>query len=102
MKSLIVRLLGVLCLADPTSINEQEMLRAMAGHAAVAPQIQALGGQIVAHYQDAINGMRVLIDPSRLDALKNIPGVVSVSRIPLYQPVNSNGVPLISAPGACW
>src|SRR5262249_9576780 len=43
--------------------------------AALAPQIQALGGQIVNHYSDAINGLRVDIDSSNIYALRSLPGV---------------------------
>src|SRR5215468_1023497 len=68
--------------------------------AALAPQIQALGGQIVNHYSDAINGLRVDIDSSQIDALRSLPGVAAVSRVQLYEPLNTNGVPLIQAPGA--
>src|SRR6266568_3105346 len=54
--------------------------------AALAPQIQALGGQIVNHYRDAINGLRVRIDSAQIGALKSLSGVAGVSRIPLYEP----------------
>src|SRR5262249_33715624 len=61
--------------------------------AALAPQIEALGGQVVNHYRDAINGIRVDIDSSKIDALRSLPGVAGVSPAPIYKPLTTHTPP---------
>jgi minor extracellular serine protease Vpr len=70
-------------------------------HAALEPSIVARGGKILAHYQDAMNGMKVQITRSEVAGLSNLPGVVQVVGVPKYNIKNVVSVPFIGAP-AVW
>ena len=65
---------------------------------AIAGQIQALGGQVLADYQVAYNGVKVRIDRSKLDSLKALKGVTAVRGLSRVVPDNVKGVQLIGAP----
>src|SRR5919197_2419214 len=66
---------------------------------ALRPSIEALGGTVLATYQSAYNGVKVLIARSQASALASLPGVVAVRPLQLHYPENIHGVPLIGAPG---
>jgi minor extracellular serine protease Vpr len=70
-------------------------------HAALEPSIVARGGKILAHYHDAMNGMKVQIARSEVAGLSNLPGVVQVVGVPKYNIKNVVSVPFIGAP-AVW
>jgi subtilisin family serine protease len=61
--------------------------------------IASLGGTVVAQYQVAYNGIKVRIAANKTDQLAALPGVVAVRPLQLMQPDNTNGIPLIGAPG---
>src|SRR4029079_7986724 len=65
---------------------------------AIAGQIQALGGQVLADYQVAYNGVKVRIDRSKLHSLKALKGVTAVRGLSRVVPDNVKGVQLIGAP----
>jgi minor extracellular serine protease Vpr len=67
-------------------------------HAALEPSIVARGGKILAHFQDAMNGMKVQIARSEVAGLSNLPGVVQVLGVPKYNIKNVVSVPFIGAP----
>jgi minor extracellular serine protease Vpr len=67
-------------------------------HAAVEPMILSRGGRVLAHYQDALNGMKVQIARSEISGLSNLPGVVQVVGVPKYKINNAVSVPFIGAP----
>jgi minor extracellular serine protease Vpr len=67
-------------------------------HAAVEPMILSRGGKVLAHYQDALNGMKVQIARSEISGLSNLPGVVQVVGVPKYKVNNVVSVPFIGAP----
>lgn len=67
-------------------------------HEAVEPMILAHGGKVLAHYQDALNGMKVQIARSEISGLSNLPGVVQVVGVPKYKINNVVSVPFIGAP----
>jgi subtilisin family serine protease len=67
-------------------------------HAALEPMIAARGGKVLAHYQDAMNGMKVEIPRSEVAGLSNLPGVVQVVGVPKYKIKNVVSVPFIGAP----
>ncbi len=80
--------------------SERESVIAQRGaeHLAVRTQIERRGGRVLAHYQSALNGMKVEIDRRQLAALRRIPGVVDIQAVGRYQRVNTVSVPLIGAP----
>ena len=61
--------------------------------------IASVGGTVVAQYQSAYNGIKVRIAANKVDQLATLPGVVAVRPLQLMQPDNTNGIPLIGAPG---
>src|SRR3984885_1207304 len=67
-------------------------------HAALEPMIAARGGRVLAHYQDALNGMKVQIARGEVPGLSNLPGVVQVVGVPKYKIENVVSVPFIGAP----
>jgi len=70
-------------------------------HAALEPSIVARGGKILAHYHDAMNGIKVEIARSEVAGLSSLPGVVQVVGVPKYNINNVVSVPFIGAP-AVW
>jgi minor extracellular serine protease Vpr len=70
-------------------------------HASVEPTIVARGGQVMAHFRDAVNGIKVQIDRSELPGLAALPGVVAVMPVGRYHLNNAQSVPFIGAP-AVW
>src|ERR1700730_758407 len=70
-------------------------------HAALEPALVARGGQVLAHYQDAMNGMKVEIERGEIAGLASLPGVVQVVGVPMYKMDNTVSVPFIGAP-AVW
>jgi minor extracellular serine protease Vpr len=67
-------------------------------HAAVEPMIVARGGKVLAHYHDAMNGMKLQIARSEIAGLSSLPGVVQVVGVPKYNLKNVVSVPFIGAP----
>lgn len=67
-------------------------------HAALVPTIIGRGGVVLAHYHDALNGMKVEIARSEIAGLANLPGVVQVVGVPKYSLKNVVSVPFIGAP----
>ena len=67
----------------------------------VVPQIVAAGGKVVGTFQSALNGIKVQIPANKVNALRNIPGVVGVKSVNRYDRDNSIGVPRVQAP-AVW
>ncbi len=82
--------------------EQKQAIRAQlkAQQAPVAQGVQSLGGQVLASYQAAYNGLRVRIASRKGPDLEKLPGVVAVHRIPKYSFSNIHGVPLIGAPQA--
>src|SRR6476660_1725630 len=68
---------------------------------AVRPNIQALGGTVLASYQSAINGIKVRIARGQVASLASLPGVAAVRPVQLHRPNNLPGVPLVGGP-AVW
>jgi minor extracellular serine protease Vpr len=65
----------------------------------VEAAVERLGGEVLAEYQDALNGVRVDIARNKLDEVAQIANVVDVHSVAIYdRPNNLNGVPLIGAP----
>ena len=65
---------------------------------ALRGDIQALGGQVLADYQYAYNGVKVKIDRKQLGKLAALKGVTGVRGLQIVKPDNVKGVQLIGAP----
>ena len=63
--------------------------------------IQSLGGNVLANYEVAYNGMKVRIGRDKVAALAAMPGVIGVHPVRLFRPTNVRSVPYIGAP-AVW
>lgn len=85
---------GALTSGDKDSIVGQRK----ADQDRVKPQIEAQGAKVIATYQHALNGIKVQIAKNRVDTLRNIPGVVAVKPVGIYEPTNTVSVPFIGAP----
>lgn len=67
-------------------------------HATIESSINARGGRILAHYKDALNGMKVEIARGELAGLESLPGVVQVVAVAKHTRDNVVSVPFIGAP----
>jgi len=76
--------------------SHRDQLRSQ--QAPVASQIRQLGGQVLASYQLAYNGIKVRIAGNKADALNSVPGVVAVYPVQVVKPDNVHGVPLVGGP----
>jgi minor extracellular serine protease Vpr len=65
---------------------------------AIKPAIQTLGGQVLADYQVAYNGIKVRIAPNLMDRLAALPGVIGVHFIPNHERDNAVSVPYLGVP----
>jgi subtilisin family serine protease len=83
------------------SKGEKDQIKAQLKGAqdALRGSIASLGGTVVSQYQSAYNGIKVRIAANKVDQLAALPGVVAVRPLQLMQPDNTNGIPLIGAPG---
>jgi minor extracellular serine protease Vpr len=67
---------------------------------ALVPTIETMGGEVLAKFQDAVNGIKVRATPDRLLALASLPGVVAVKPVLRHELMNAISVPFIGAPSA--
>ncbi|MBA3380580.1 MAG: S8 family serine peptidase [Actinobacteria bacterium] len=65
---------------------------------AIKPAIQTLGGQVLADYQVAYNGIKVRINPNLIDRLRTLPGVIGVHLVPNHERSNAISVPYLGVP----
>ncbi len=79
---------------DHDAVHEQVAKQ----HAAIEPTLVSRGGTVLAHYHDALNGIKVEIARSEVAGLANLPGVVQVVPAPKYNIENVVSVPFIGAP----
>lgn len=80
--------------ADHDVIQSQVMKQ----HATLEPSLVARGGKVLAHYHDALNGMKIEIARSEIAGLADLPGVMQVVDVPTYRMKNTVSVPYIGAP----
>ena len=64
----------------------------------IKPAIQSLGGQVLADYQVAYNGIKVHIALNQIDRLRTLPDVIGVHAIPNHERSNAISVPYIGVP----
>ena len=67
---------------------------------ALRDDIAAVGGSVLAQWQDAYNGIKVRIPAAEVGRLASIPGVVGVHGLGQFRPDNAQSVPFIGAPSA--
>ena len=65
---------------------------------AIAPTIEAMGGKVLAKFQDAINGIKVQATPNQIASFAKLPGVVAISGVHTYHLDNAFSVPFIGVP----
>ena len=89
--------------ATPLTKDQKNALRDQlrSKQSPVESQIESKGGHVLASYQSAYNGVKVLIPANKAASLASIPGVVAVHPLQLSHLDNVHGVPLIGAP-AVW
>jgi MYXO-CTERM domain-containing protein len=64
----------------------------------IVPELEALGGIVVADLVLLANALQLYVPESSLRALERVPGVVAVEAVPLYELSLSSSVPVIGAP----
>jgi subtilisin family serine protease len=67
---------------------------------AVRGDVRNLGGNVIADYQSAYNGLKVRIGRDKVSQLAALPGVAAVHLTQPKRPDNTNSVPFIGAPAA--
>jgi subtilisin family serine protease len=87
---------------SPLSSDQKQQIRNQlkAQQAPVAQQIQSDGGQVLATYQAAYNGIKLRIASNKVASLGDIAGVTAVHPVPIYKPTNVHSVPFVGAPQA--
>ena len=65
---------------------------------ALIGSIEANGGTVLAQFQNALNGIKVVAPAEKLAALATLPGVVEMKRVALHKRSNAISVPFIGAP----
>jgi subtilisin family serine protease len=79
---------------DHDAVHEQVAKQ----HAAIEPMLASRGGTVLAHYHDALNGIKVEIPRSEVAGLATLPGVMQVVPVPKYNISNVVSVPFLGAP----
>jgi minor extracellular serine protease Vpr len=89
--------------AAPLTKNQKKALKDQlkAEQKGIEQQVRALGGTVLADYQSAYNGVKVLIAMNKTSALAGIQGVTGVHQLQVQTPDNTHGVPLIGG-SAAW
>jgi minor extracellular serine protease Vpr len=65
---------------------------------ALIPSIQAMGGKVLATYQQVLNGIKVQATPDEIQAMSKLPGVIEVKPVMTYHIDNALSVPFIGTP----
>ncbi len=80
------------------SERESVIAQRHAEHQGAKAEIERRGGKVLAHFQSALNGMKIQIPRRELARLRAIPGVVDIQAVGNYHRDNTISVPLIGAP----
>jgi minor extracellular serine protease Vpr len=82
------------------TVSQKQEIKAALGarQDAIKPAIQSLGGQVLADYQVAYNGIKVRIAPNQMNRLRQLPGVIGVHFIPNHERANAVSVPYLGVP----
>ena len=80
-------------------VEELQRQQALVEERMTAPGI---GAVVQYRMQRLLNGIAVFVDPSRVDALRALPGVKSVTPLVLHVRSNSSSVPFLGVPQPVW
>jgi minor extracellular serine protease Vpr len=65
---------------------------------AIAATIEAMGGKVLAKFQNAINGIKVQATPDQIASFAKLPGVAAIKGVQTYHLDNALSVPFIGTP----
>lgn len=85
--------------ASVARVSELESVQLRIEEQLRAPEI---GAVVQFRTQRVFNGMAVFVDPSRVAAIRALPGVRSVKPLVLHTPSNSTSVPFLGVPAQVW
>ena len=85
--------------ASTARVSELERLQVRLEEQLTAP---AIGARVQYRTQRVFNGVAVFADPSRVDAIRALPGVKSVRPLVLHARANSTSVPFLGVPQQVW
>ena len=85
--------------AASTRVAELRVAQARVEELLSAP---AIGARVQYRVARAFNGIAVFAEPSRVEAIRALPGVKSVRPLVLHAPANSTSVPHLGVPPAVW
>ncbi len=85
--------------ASVARVSELESAQVRLEEQLTAPEI---GARVQYRTQRVFNGIAVFVDPSRVDAIRALPGVKSVRPLVLHEPSNSTSVPFLDVPQRVW
>ncbi|GAB4110681.1 MAG: hypothetical protein OHK0050_06710 [Roseiflexaceae bacterium] len=77
---------------------QQQVARINAAQQRLLPALQQMNARVIYRVQRVYNGIAVSVDASKLDALANLPGVVSITPLVSKYRMHTASVPLIGAP----
>lgn len=84
----------------PAAAQRGHARRIDAQQASVRPLLEAAGAEVMSSTRVGVNGFRVRVDPARMEDLRQVDGVISVTPVELHYPENALSVPGIDAPQA--
>ncbi len=82
-----------------TRVTELESAQVRVEERLTTPEI---GARVQFRTQRLFNGIAVFVDPSRVDAIRALPGVKAVKPLVLHSPANSTSVPFLGVPAQVW
>jgi subtilisin family serine protease len=85
--------------ASVSRAAELERAQARVEELMAAPEI---GARVQYRTQRVFNGIAVFVDPSRVEKIRSLPGVKSVTPLVLHTPAASTSVPFLDVPGQVW
>ncbi len=85
--------------ASVARVAELESVQLRVEELLAAPEI---GARVQYRTQRVFNGIAVFLDPSRVDAIRALPGVKAVRPLVLHSPANSTSVPFLGVPQQVW
>jgi len=85
--------------AASSRVTELRVAQARVEEALTAP---AIGARVQYRVTRAYNGIAVFADPSRVEAIRALPGVKSVKPLVLHSPANATSVPHLGVPQGVW
>lgn len=85
--------------AASTRVAELRVAQARVEELLTAP---AIGARVQYRVTRAFNGIAIFAEPSRVEAIRALPGVKSVKPLVLHSPANATSVPHLGVPQGVW